>query len=424
MSRGRRGDDAREARGARHHLRLWTIVLLVVVSSLAGWAVFRGWLEGRQDPQELWEQAQAELSSGKPEQAEETLGRLARRRPSTLADRLLMAQVARQQGRLDRALGALDGHPENEPGAALIERTRGMLEFERDRARASEAALLKAISLDPKLSEARRDLINVYTVQSRRRELSTQFRELSALVSLNFADLYLWSLGRRQDVGPAELAAKLERMLRNDPDDRPTRLALAENLRRLGRLDESEEMLAPMPATDPDARAERARVVLDRGDADVAAHLLAEGPADHGALARLRGQLALARGDTSALEHFRLALAAEPDDRDSNFGLGLALRQSGQLEAALPYLDSARNLDRLDQVIENARSSSRRDDPKTLMSIGDACLAVRRLAEARAWYRLALSHDPLDGRLQKRLFEIEIRAKNGASVSDRSWPKN
>ena len=41
-----------------------------------------------------------------------------------------------------------------EPGAALIERSRGMLELERDRARPAEEALLRALSLDPKLAEA------------------------------------------------------------------------------------------------------------------------------------------------------------------------------------------------------------------------------------------------------------------------------
>ena len=130
---------------------------------------------------------------------------------------------------IDQALAALDGFPAAEPGAALIERTRGMLELERDRARPAEEALLRALSLDPKLAEARRDLVNLYTIQSRRRELSDQLRALAAAGPLNFEELYLWCLGRRRTSAPLSGAAKLEKMLESDPDDRPSRLALAEN---------------------------------------------------------------------------------------------------------------------------------------------------------------------------------------------------
>ena len=420
------GDPTKAVRAParRDQTRLRMVLLALVGLSMAGWAAGRIFSAGREDPQQLWEEARTALSSGRLDQAEATLERLAQRRPATLADRLLRAQVARERGQLDRALAALDGSPDAEPGAAVIERTRGMLEFERDRGRAAEAALLRALALDPKLAEARRDLLNVYTVQSRRRELSAQFRELSALGTLSFGDLYHWCLGRRLDVGPAELAAKLERMVQNDPDDRSARLALAENLRRLGRLAEAETALAPMSADDPEARAARARLALDRGTADLAALLLAEGPPDHPALGRLRGRLALARGDASAVGHYRAALAAEPDDRDSLFGLGQALRLAGQSDAAQPYLQAARDRDRLEWLIENARSLSQRDDPKVLGAIGDSCRSVRHFPEAHAWYRLALSRNPLNGELQKRLFEMDRAIIGDVQQNDRARLKD
>ena len=88
--------------------------------------------------------------------------------------------------------------------------------------------------------------------------MSAQFRALANSGSLSFDDLYLRCLGRRQDVGPAEIAAKLKAMLQNEPDDRLTRLALAENHRRLGQLAEAESDLAPLSPADPDAIAGRA----------------------------------------------------------------------------------------------------------------------------------------------------------------------
>jgi len=250
-------------------------------------------------------------------------------------------------------------------------------------------------------------LINLYTLQSRQSELRAQFRALAATTDLKFNDLYLWSLGRRLDVGPADLAAKLERMSRNDPDDRLIRLALAENLRRLGRLDEAEAAVAPLPIDDPEARAARARLALDRGAVDAARSLLDEGPPDHPALARLRGRLSLAQGDGTAVSHYRTALSADPHDRDTLFGLGQALRLAGKPDAAQPYLRAARDRDQLESLIENARSLSRREDPRGLRAIGDACRSLGRLHQARAWYRLALSRDPADSDLQKRLFELD-----------------
>jgi tetratricopeptide (TPR) repeat protein len=392
-------------------LRLRWILSVLAGFALLGWAARHVWSAGRDDRRRLFEQAQAAWTSGRLDQAEAVLARLAQRRPATLAERLLRAQVARERGRIEQAIAALEGALDSDsaPESALIWRTRGMLEFERDCARSAEAALLQALALDPKLTEARRDLVNLYTVQSRRREVRTQFRALEAIGALNFDDLYLWCLSRRPDFGPAEIAAKLDRMLRNDPDDRSSRLSLAEYLRRLGRLAEAETALAPLPDSDPEARAAHVRLALDRGAVDVAARLLAEGPADHPMLERLRGRLAMARDDgaSAAVVHYRTALAADPDDRDTLFGLGQALRLAGKPEDAKSYLQAAHVRDRLERLIENARSISQRDDPKVLRAIGDACRSLRHLPEARAWYRLALSGDPLDTELQKRLFELD-----------------
>ncbi len=282
----------------------------------------------------------------------------------TLAERLLRAQIARERGRLDDAVAALDGVTNADPDIATICQARGLLEFARDRAGAAEAALLQAVAKNGTLSEARRGLVDLYAIEGRRNDLIAQFRGLAKTTVLTFDDLYLWCLGRRQDLGPAEFAAKLQSMLANDPGDRTLRLALAENQRRLGRVDEAEESLAPLSAQDPVARAARARLAIDRGAVELADRLLAEGPSGHPALARLCGRLALGRGDITAVSHFRAALAEEPDDRDTLFGLGQSLRASGRANEAAPYLEAARARDHLDWLIQNARASREHDDPK------------------------------------------------------------
>jgi predicted Zn-dependent protease len=393
---------------AREWLRpvlLGVMALLIVASA---WVARRLWQGSPEGPEDLLPRAHAAWSSGRLDEAEALLAALARLgRPRSVPERLLRAQTARERGRIDDALAALDGVPESGPDAALIWRSRGLLQFERNRAVPAEAALLESLKHDPKMAEARRGLIDLYAIQGRRGELGAQFRALARQGALTFDDLYLWCLGRRLDVGPAELAAKQEAMLRNEPGDRVTRLALVESHRRLGRLAEAEAGLAPLPAADPEARAARARVAIDRGAVDEAARILSEGPADHPALEKLRGRLALGRGERSAVDHFRAALAADPEDRDTLFGLGQGLRLSGQASAARPYLEAARARDHLEWLVQNARSSFERDDPKALSALGDACRSLGRLHEAHGWYRLALDRDPLAAQLQKNLFELD-----------------
>ncbi|MEI4902465.1 hypothetical protein Q8G48_28410, partial [Klebsiella pneumoniae] len=84
------------------------------------------------------------------------------------------------------------------------------------------------------------------------------------------------------------------------------------------------------PAADPEARAARAGLALDRGDFEAAAALLAEGPGDHPAVARLRGRFGLLRHDApAAIRAYQVVLAADPFDRSALFGLGTALKMVG-----------------------------------------------------------------------------------------------
>ncbi|MGE3822021.1 MAG: tetratricopeptide repeat protein, partial [Isosphaeraceae bacterium] len=336
-------------------------------------------------------------------------------RSPTLPELLLRVQVARDRGRIDEAVALLGPLREGgDPGeSAMLASTLGTLELLRQRFRAAEAALTRAVALDPTRGEARRELINLYAAQGRLADAEIQFRALeraSESHPLEFADLYLWTVGRREDLGPAELAEALTRAVSHDPADRHSRLALAENLRRLGRLDDAQAALEPLTGLDAEARALRVRLALDRGEVERAGTMLAETPADLAdapAIARLRGRLALVKGDASAAIHaYRIALREAPDDRDARFGLAQALRLAGEAASARPLADSVQARDRLDWLVQNARPPDRRGDPATLRAIGDACLALGRREQARAWYRLALARDPLNGDLQRALFRL------------------
>ena len=376
---------------------------------------------GRDDPETLWNQARTDWSARRYEDVEAALARLARVRPLKLPERLLRSQVARDRGRVDEAIADLGevtpGMPPSE--TAIVLASRGTLELLRHRFRDAEAALLHALELGPDRVEIRRELINLYKLQGRSADFAAQYRALASSDNgpQDFAEAYLWTTGRAEDLGPPELAETLGQAVAADPGDRVSRLALAENLRRLGRVDEASQVLSPLPDGDPGARVARARLALDRSAPDEAEALLAAVP-DAGAgqprgdtvtvAARLRGLLALSRADaTTAIRHFRSALQASPGDRESLSGLGRALQLAGDPSAARPFNEAARSLEHLDHLVQNARPPARRQDPALLREIGDACRALSRRDEARAWYRLALARDPLDAELQKLLYQLD-----------------
>ena len=294
--------------------------------------------------------------------------------------------------------------------AAPIAARRGELELERRRFRAAEAALKRALILNPSSIDARRHLIWLYMQQGRSAEIAAQSSEMARSSSVEFLDLVVWSLARREPVNHADLALVLARAIEEDPGDRDSRLALAESYRQLGRLDQAERALGTLPDADPAARALRARFALDRGESSRAQALISfdlDGD-DAASVCQLRGRLALARGNAAAaVQHFRAALAAAPDDRDARFGLSQALRLTGQAKAAQPHAKLARSQDHLEWLVRNSLSLNRRNDPATLKAIANECLTVGRRDEARAWLRHALRLAPDDAGLRNTLSQLD-----------------
>jgi tetratricopeptide (TPR) repeat protein len=365
----------------------------------------------RENPDDLAFRAQAKLNAGRPMEAAKALKRLEHIRRLTPGERILLSYTASARGQIDEALGALDASDLPTAGAlaVVIASRRGALEVERHHFRAAEAQLKRALVLDPGSVDARRRLISLYVQQGRSAEIRAHSRALARTTKLDFLELLVWTLARHEPVDTADLADALARAVRADPLDRASQLALAEYTRRLGRLDEADRALGPLPATDPEVCALRARVALDRGDVDEASALLknAEGSQDHPWIAQLQGRLALARDDApAAVRYFRAALKAAPDDRDTQFGLAQALRLSGQSNDARSFADAARAQDRLEWLVQTARAQNRRNDPATLQTIAEACLALGRRDEARAWYQLALGLAPDNPGLRKSFSEL------------------
>ena len=381
-------------------------VLLV----LLGGGVFC-WI-GRADPDAVWQAAEADLKERRVDQAEAAIHRLGWLRKPTADDWMLRAQVALARERTDDAVAALARIPDGDRLAAQARLMAGQAELRRHRARFAEQLLREAVRLDPGLASAHRELIYILGYQLRREELTAEFQALSQISELTYDNVFHWCLLRSALWDPETAVDELAQFIETDPDDRWSRLALADNYRRMSRLDEVEGILAPLPASDPQARVIRVMLALDRHQEDEAEELLNDGPETDPRLAQLKGRLALARRDgPTAVRCFRIAHAGLPDDRDALFGLINALTLVGDDTATVPLREIMKRHEALNSLIQRAGANTERNSITLLHELGAACAAVARIAEARAWYKVAISRNPLDTQAQQALFQLDERAK-------------
>jgi thioredoxin-like negative regulator of GroEL len=390
--------------------RPWPFAVLAALT-LALALTAAAWV--RSQPNRLYQRAQAEAHAGQYDQAAATLGRLDRIHGPTPNLRLLRAQVAGALGRTEAAVAELRAIPDEDSLAPLARLSEGQLEARRGRLQAAEAAFQATLKLTPQCAQARRELVYIYSVQRRLPELDEQLNALSEEGQLDLQHLLHWGMVRHTEWDAEQDMVGLKRYLAADPDDRYSRLALAEAQRQPGQTTAALETLAPLPDSDPDARAARTALALATGDRPAAAALLAGGPADGPALNRLRGELAMAGGDfRAAVAAFRDALAAEPTDPAVKYRLAMALTACGDRAAAEPLLAACRLHNELGKLLHRAKTEGLKDETLALR-IGLACAEAGRPLEARAWLNWFIARNPLEPRAQAALRRLERAAPAG-----------
>jgi hypothetical protein len=181
----------------------------------------------------------------------------------------------------------------------------------------------------------------------------------------------------------------------------------------MGLHQQAESTVAGLSPDDPRANAIRIRIALDRQEHAKADELIAQGPSDDAEFARFRGNQALAKGDArSAARYFRIAYAADPVDHETLFGLWAALEQLGDNTATKPIREAARNLDRLNTLLQRGRAGEVRQSADLMREFGIVCAALRRDGEARAWLELAIAKNALDSEAQQVLFRLSAGRRN------------
>ncbi len=204
-----------------------------------------------------------------------------------------------------------------------------------------------------------------------------------------------------------------------DPTDRYSRLALATGYAMTSDLDKAEAAMEPLPNSDPEARALRAQLAIDRGDRETAEKLIQEGPEDHLRLILFRGRLALQGNDPRrAADAFRAVLRQDPTDRDAIHGLGVALQALGDPQFK-EFLQAASYHDQLKRTIKDSVTTLD-TDRKLFDKLGEICESMKLCEQARVWYRLAIGRDPLDAQAQQALARLNPSGSETNSPSPSS----
>ncbi|MFI5455380.1 MAG: tetratricopeptide repeat protein [Isosphaerales bacterium] len=388
----------------------WVLAFVLFLIALVVGVVAAPRLSRSRSPQDpkrlaLLQAAWKEFAARQYDRASAILDQRASEVAPTSLDWMLRARIAESQERPAEALDHLKHIPDADPISAQAWLKAGQIELARGRARAAEAAYRHALSLNPGQIQSYRELAYLYAVQRRKAECDAQFRALYRLMTLDYTHAFAWCQNYcwLWDVEGARKA--LIRFVSVDPTDRWSRLALATSYELTGHFEEAETALRPLLNSDPDARALRVQIAIERGEIEAAEDLARDGPADHVGLNIFRGRLALQRNDLrEAAAYFRAARRQDPEDRDATQGLGVVLQSLGDPESK-ELLQFAARYDLLKRTIKDSVVTIQTDQ-KIFYKLGEICESLNRREEARVWYQLAIGRDPLDTQAHQGLTRL------------------
>jgi len=393
----------------------WVLAVVLFVIALVVGVVAAPRLSRSRSPEDskhlaLLQAAWKEFAARQYDRANALLDQRASKVAPTPLDWMLRARIAESLGRPAEALDHLKHIADSDAISAQAWLKAAQIELARGHARAAEAAYRHALALNPGQVQSYRELAYLYAVQRRKAECDAQYRALARLMPMDYTLAFAWcqNFCWLWDVEGARKA--LIQFVAADPTDRWSRLALATSSELTGHLDEAETTLRPLPNSDPDARALRVQIAIDRGEIEAAEALARDGPADHMGLNILRGRLALPRNDLrEAAEYFRAARRQDPEDRDATQGLGVALQSLGDPQSR-ELLQFAARYDRLKRTIKDSVVTIQTDQ-KIFYKLGEICESLARRDEARVWYQLAIGRDPLDTQAHQGLARLNQAAQ-------------
>ncbi len=388
------------------HPREWFVLVFLVVSAVV--AIGVGLTRRVPRPPDL-SSVPALLAARDYDRAERMIQGYLVKRPENPAAHVLMAQVAlaRDVQKPALALEHLDRVKSFDRRVkAVVELNRGKAYSSLARHDQAEDCWKRALELDPNVPEAGWALLGLYYVQSRRAEAHALALELQAREPDPRDRVQLLLELIREDVQPlgAESTARtFEPVVRDNPGDLHSAIALGRALVKINRADEGIGLLRDLVSRDPLDPASWEALLLAEDDASRPAELerdLARIPqvlAADPRFASPRGAMLAQRGDwKGAAVAYRAAMELDASDDRVHYRLARALKNSGddRESEAITRLDRARRMARqeLTDLYEQANRLMNLTgslDPELCLRLAAVRDRMGRADEADRWRGLA-----------------------------------
>jgi tetratricopeptide (TPR) repeat protein len=313
--------------------------------------------------------ATAEFELGNRDQAATRLEDALRKFPARLESSVILARIKLQQKDLPAAETVLQQARANAPQSAAAALALGQLYLLAREPEKAEVEVRAALQLEPRNPGALLALGSIQFAAKRLEEAGQTYTRLSALPGTAFRpmhSLFLYQTGQK-----AACLAELQKLFRQDPEDRAIRSRLVSLNLEMGKTQEAQDLLAAV---------------------------LKQNPRDAEALQQ-RGAINLKAGRfTQAQDDMQKVLQLQPDSAEAHLTLAGVYQAAGRPKLEDEELNSALKLrpELLEARVRRARNYILAHQPKPALDLLDQTPAAQKssagVAIQRNWALLAAAN--------------------------------